>query len=154
MTGSLLAFSFSSYSIVNSIFALSLTRFAFCNPNGITYGYATFDLLLQNSSITKQKSIGSFIVTLMNSPITKRCFVIPTEHKRRGISKTEGKRFFRAKPSIPRSGGKCSVGVCPPGAAFYSFFPPKMEKCTYLLGFFFRSSRSNVAASHVLFSLM
>ena len=39
-------------------------------------GSATFDLLLQNSSITKQKSIGSFIVTLMNSPITKRCFVI------------------------------------------------------------------------------
>ena len=38
MTGLLLAFSFSSYSIVNSIFALSLTRFAFCNPNGITYG--------------------------------------------------------------------------------------------------------------------
>ena len=60
----------------HSIFALSLTRFAFRNPNGITYCYATFDLLLQNSSITKQKSIGSFIVTLMNSPITKRCFVI------------------------------------------------------------------------------
>ena len=39
-------------------------------------GSATFDLLLQNSSITKQKSIGSFIVTLMNSLITKRCFVI------------------------------------------------------------------------------
>jgi len=39
----------------------SLTRFAFRNPNGITYGYATFDLLLQNSSITKL------------------CFVIPTE---------------------------------------------------------------------------
>ena len=72
-----------------------MTRFAFRNPNGITYGYATFDLLLQNSPITKQKSIGSFIVTimnspitkqksigsfivtLMNSPITKRCFVIP-----------------------------------------------------------------------------
>ena len=53
-----------------------MTRFAFRNPNGITYGYATFDLLLQNSPITKQKSIGSFIVTLMNSPITKRCFVI------------------------------------------------------------------------------
>ena len=35
-------------------------------------GSATFDLLLQNSSITKQKSIGSFIVTLMNSPITKQ----------------------------------------------------------------------------------
>ena len=50
----------------------SLTRFAFRNPNVITYGYATFDLLLQNSSITKQKSIGSFIVTLMNSPITKQ----------------------------------------------------------------------------------
>ena len=61
----------------HSIFALSLTRFAFRNPNVITYGYATFDLLLQNLSITKQKSIGSFIVTLMNSPITKRCFVIP-----------------------------------------------------------------------------
>ena len=45
----------------HSIFALSLTRFAFRNPNGITYGYATFDLLLQNLSITK------------------RCFVIPTE---------------------------------------------------------------------------
>ena len=43
------------------IFALSLTRFAFRNPNGITCGYAAFDLLLQNSSITK------------------RCFVIPTE---------------------------------------------------------------------------
>ena len=56
-----------------------MTRFAFRNPNGITYGYATFDLLLQNSSITKQKSIGSFIVTLMNSPITKRCFVILSE---------------------------------------------------------------------------
>ena len=42
-----------------SIFALLLTRFAFRNPNGITYGYATFDLLLQNLSITK------------------RCFVIP-----------------------------------------------------------------------------
>ena len=38
----------------HSIFALSLTRFAFRNPNGITYGYATFDLLLQNSSITKR----------------------------------------------------------------------------------------------------
>ena len=61
---------------VHSIFALSLTRFAFRNPNGITYGYATFDLLLQNSPITKQKGIGEFIVTLMNSPITKRCFVI------------------------------------------------------------------------------
>ena len=60
----------------HSIFARSLARFAFRNPNGITYGYATFDLLLQNSPITKQKSIGSFIVTLMNSPITKRCFVI------------------------------------------------------------------------------
>ena len=64
------------------IFALSLTRFAFRNPNGITCGYAAFDLLLQNSSITKQKSIGSFIVTLMNSPITKRCFVIPTSSSR------------------------------------------------------------------------
>ena len=39
----------------------SLTRFAFRNPNGIIYGYATFDLLLQNSSITKL------------------CFVIPTK---------------------------------------------------------------------------
>ena len=85
------------------MFAQSLTRFAFRNPNVITYGYATFGLLLQNSSITKQKSIGSFIVTLMNSPITKqkgigsfivtlmnspitkRCFVI-----------------FRAKPSTTR----------------------------------------------------
>ena len=38
----------------HSIFALSLTRFAFRNPNGITYGYATFDLLLQNLSITKR----------------------------------------------------------------------------------------------------
>ena len=45
----------------HSIFALSLTRFAFRNPNGITYCYATFDLLLQNSSITK------------------RCFVILSE---------------------------------------------------------------------------
>ena len=36
------------------IFALSLTRFAFRNPNGITCGYAAFDLLLQNSSITKR----------------------------------------------------------------------------------------------------
>ena len=44
-------------------------------------GSATFDLLLQNSSITKQKSIGSFIVTLMNSPITKRCFVILSKAK-------------------------------------------------------------------------
>ena len=32
--------------------------------------------LLRNTEITKQKSIGEFIVTLMNSPITKRCFVI------------------------------------------------------------------------------
>ena len=46
-----------------------------CAIIGLSYK-ATFDLLLQNSSITKQKSIGSFIVTLMNSPITKRCFVI------------------------------------------------------------------------------
>ena len=38
----------------HSIFVLSLTRFAFRNPNGITYGYATFDLLLQNSPMTKQ----------------------------------------------------------------------------------------------------
>ncbi len=38
----------------HSIFALSLTRFAFRNPNGITCGYAAFDLLLQNSSITKR----------------------------------------------------------------------------------------------------
>ena len=62
-------------------------------------GSATFDLLLQNSPITKQKSIGSFIVTLMNSPITKqksigsfivtlmnspitkRCFVIPNRRE-------------------------------------------------------------------------
>ena len=47
----------------HSIFAQSLTRFAFRNPNVITYGYATFDLLLQNSSITK------------------RCFVILSEAK-------------------------------------------------------------------------
>ena len=40
--------------LCHSIFALSLTRFAFRNPNGITYGYATFDLLLQNLSITKR----------------------------------------------------------------------------------------------------
>ena len=46
------------------MFALSLTRFAYRNPNGITYGYATFDLLLQNSSITK------------------RCFVISTKGRR------------------------------------------------------------------------
>ena len=50
----------------HSIFALSLTRFAFRNPNGITYGYATFDLLLQNLSITK------------------RCFVIPTKRSAEG----------------------------------------------------------------------
>ena len=42
----------------HSIFVLSLTRFAFRNPNGMTCGYAAFDLFLQNS------------------PITKRCFVI------------------------------------------------------------------------------
>ena len=36
----------------------------------------SFIVTLMNSPITKQKSIGSFIVTLMNSPITKRCFVI------------------------------------------------------------------------------
>ena len=47
----------------HSIFALSLTRFAFRNPNGITCGYAAFDLLLQNSSITK------------------RCFVIPNRRE-------------------------------------------------------------------------
>ena len=58
-----------------------IDSFCFSQPNGITYGYATFDLLLQNSSITKQKSIGSFIVTLMNSPITKRCFVIPNRRE-------------------------------------------------------------------------
>ncbi len=49
----------------HSIFALSLTRFAFRNPNGITCGYASFDLLLQNSSITK------------------RCFVISMELRSR-----------------------------------------------------------------------
>ena len=69
------------------MFAQSLTRFAFRNPNVITYGYATFDLLPQNSSITKQKSIGSFIVTLMNSPITKRCFVILNECEESLISR-------------------------------------------------------------------
>ena len=53
----------------HSIFALSLTRFAFRNPNGITYGYATFDLLLQNSSITK------------------RCFVILNECEESLISR-------------------------------------------------------------------
>ncbi len=58
-----------------SLFALSLTRFAFRNPNGITYGYATFDLLLQNLSITK-KVIDSFCFSQQNSSITKRCFVI------------------------------------------------------------------------------
>ncbi len=63
--GSLFSVLCSLYSILktrtcHSIFALSLTRFAFRNPNGITYGYATFDLLLQNLSITK------------------RCFVIST----------------------------------------------------------------------------
>ena len=84
---------------VHSIFALSLTRFAFRNPNGITYGYATFDLLLQNSSITKQKSIGSFIVTLMNSPITKRCFVILNVVKNL-YPRFSG--FFQAKPSTTR----------------------------------------------------
>ena len=36
----------------------------------------SFIVTLMNSPITKQKGIGSFIVTLMNSPITKRCFVI------------------------------------------------------------------------------
>ena len=40
--------------VLHSILALSLTRFAFRNPNGITCGYAAFDLLLQNSSITKR----------------------------------------------------------------------------------------------------
>ena len=81
-----------------------MTRFAFRNPNGITYCYATFDLLqqnspitkqkgigsfivtLMNSPITKQKNIGSFIVTLMNSPITKRCFVILNVCKESRIS--------------------------------------------------------------------
>ena len=53
------------------IFALSLTRFALRNPNGITCGYAAFDLLLQNSSITK-KVIDSFCFSLQNSSITKR----------------------------------------------------------------------------------
>ena len=51
----------------HSIFVLSLTRFAFRNPNGITYCYATFDLLLQNSSITK------------------RCFVILTTEGRKNL---------------------------------------------------------------------
>ena len=55
---------------------MSLTRFAFRNPNGITYGYATFDLLLQNSSITK------------------RCFVISTTARRRRV--VEG--FTRKNP--------------------------------------------------------
>ena len=50
-------------------------------------GSATFDLLLQNSSITKQKSIGSFIVTLMNSSITKRCFVISMTARRINLTK-------------------------------------------------------------------
>ena len=40
--------------LCHSIFAQSLTRFAFRNPNGITYGHATFDLLLQNAPITKK----------------------------------------------------------------------------------------------------
>ena len=73
-------------------------------------GSATFDLLLQNSSITKQKSIGSFIVTLMNSPITKqksigsfivtlmnspitkRCFVIPSKREESHEARRE---FFK-----------------------------------------------------------
>ena len=77
----------------HSIFALSLTRFAFRNPNGITYGYATFDLLLQNLSITKRSltrfaflnpngityGYATFDLLLQNLSITKRCFVIPTE---------------------------------------------------------------------------
>ena len=40
--------------LCHSLFAMSLARFAFRNPNGITCGYAAFDLLLQNSSITKR----------------------------------------------------------------------------------------------------
>ena len=59
---------------------LSLTRFAFRNPNGITCGHAAFDLLLQNSSITK-KVIDSFCFSLQNSSITKRCFVILSRAK-------------------------------------------------------------------------
>ena len=44
------------------------------------------------SPITKRKSIGEFIVTLMNSPITKRCFVIafsPFERRTSFPSKRE-----------------------------------------------------------------
>ncbi|MBE6296090.1 MAG: hypothetical protein E7086_06285 [Bacteroidales bacterium] len=37
------------------IFALSLTRFAFRNPPGMSFAHASCDLLLQNSSITKLK---------------------------------------------------------------------------------------------------
>ena len=43
-------------------------------------GYAAFDLLLQNSSITK-RVIDSFGFSLQNSSITKRCFVILNEAK-------------------------------------------------------------------------
>ena len=83
-----------------------MTRFAFRNPNGITYCYATFDLLLQNSSITKQKSIGSFIVTLMNSPITKRCFVIADGFEESQVFFIE---FF---PPFSRQNGNVDECMC------------------------------------------
>ena len=85
-------------------------------------GSATFDLLLQNSSITKQKSIGSFIVTLMNSPITKqksigsfivtlmnspitkRCFVIAFSPFGRRTSFLSGRRISVHVFEIPHTG--------------------------------------------------
>ena len=69
-------------------------------------GSATFDLLLQNSSITKQKSIGSFIVTLMNSPITKRCFVIAFSPFGRRTSFLSGAKNLCARFLSPQSCNK------------------------------------------------
>ena len=151
----------------------ALTRFAFRNPNGITYGYATFDLLLQNSSITKL------------------CFVIPTERSdeesllliTRFLTSVRNDRYaivialstlttFAVRN--PR-GATCSCTTRDPllqrlsklrfhlSSFIFALFSvlclhlsflPKIEKCTYLFGCSFRSSRSAVAAEHVLLRLL
>ncbi|MBP3407894.1 MAG: hypothetical protein J6K83_01990, partial [Bacteroidaceae bacterium] len=68
----------------------------------ITCGYAAFDLLLQNSSITKKRSLtrfafrnpngitcgyAAFDLLLQNSSITKRCFVISMTARRINLTK-------------------------------------------------------------------
>ena len=65
----------------HSIFAKSLARFAFSNPNGITYCYATFDLLLQNLPITKEEVIDSFCFSQPKRHNLRLCCVWPVAAK-------------------------------------------------------------------------